>query len=253
MKYQRFVPILVPLLVWFLNQAFFSEPGLFYISLALGALLIVLSVWYLVPKDKAFWLPYIIPPLLFFIGFSGYSAVLVGNLWLQLIGLMIIWFLFSYFRSLYYYFTAPGKQLEWTARLNNLLLSGGFLTAFVTMAFLFDLPAFFDWPLYFLLPASALLSGLLFFQFHLFPTEGERPTTNLSWLSILVLTELTGIFSLLPLNFNLLALFFAIAFYFCLAIIRLAENGILHRRALKLPLILGLIIIILLLLTARWL
>lgn len=253
MQYQRFVPVIVPLLVWFLNQTFFSEPSLFFIALTLGALLIILSVKYLVPKDKAFWLPYITPPLLFFISLAGYSAVIVGNFWLQLISILIVWFLFIYFRSLYYYFAAPNKRSQWTARLDNLLLSGGFLTAFSAAAFLFDLPAFFDLPFYFLLLSIGLLSSLLFLQFYLFPKEGSQPTTSLSIISVLILIELTAVFSLLPLNFNLLGLFFAIAFYVCLMIVRLAENGILNRRALKLPLILGAIIIIILLLTARWL
>ena len=138
-------------------------------------------------------------------------------------------------------------------RADNLLLSGGFLTAFSAAALLFDLPAFFDWPIYYLLPATALLSGLLLFQFYLFPKEGVQPTKPLSIISIVIMTELAAIFSLLPLNFNLLALFFALSYYFCLTMIRLAENGILHRRSLKLPLILIAIIIIILLLTARWL
>ena len=117
MKYQRFIPVIVPLLVWALVQSFFIEPGFFYIALAIGILLITLSVKFLVPKDKAFWLPYMIPPVIFFASFSGYSAVIIGSLWLQLIGLFIIWFLFTYFRSLYYYYAAPDQKQKWSARI----------------------------------------------------------------------------------------------------------------------------------------
>jgi len=253
MKYQRLVPLIVPLLIWFLNQIFLREPDLFYVALALGALLITLSVKYLLPKEPVFWLPYIIPPLLFFISFSFYSAIIVGLFWLQLCSLLIFWFLFSYLRALYYYFAAPDKRPLWAAKVDNLLLSGGFLTAYAAAAILFDLPAFFNWSLLALLATVVVLSGLLLFQFYLFPKEGASLAKYLSLLSVLVLTELTGIFALLPLNFHILALFFAISYYLCLTIIRLASNGILNRRALKWPLILGGIIITVLLLTSRWL
>lgn len=253
MKYQRFIPLIVPLLIWFLNQIFFSEPDLFYVALALGALLISLSVKYLLPREPVFWLPYIIPPLLFFISFSFYSAIIVGTFWLQLCSLLIAWFLFSYFRALYYYFATPDKRQTWANKVDNLLLSGGFLTAYSAAAILFDLPAFFNWSLFALLATIAALSGLLLFQFYLFPKEGPPTAKHLPLLSVLVLTELTGIFSLLPLNFHILALFFAISYYSCLIIIRLANKGILNRRALKWPLILVALIITVLLLTSRWL
>jgi len=253
MKYQRFIPLIVPLLIWFLNQLFFSKPDLFYVALALGALLITLSVKSLLPRESVFWLPYIIPPLLFFVSFSFYSAIIVGLFWLQLCSLLIVWFLFSYFRVLYYYFSAPDKRPIWATKVDNLLLSGGFLTAYAAAAILFDLPAFFNWSLLALSATMAVLSGLLLFQFSLFPKEGAPTTKHLPLMSVLVLTELTGIFSLLPLNFHILALFFAISYYLCLTIIRLASNGILSRRALRWPLILGAIIITVLLLTSRWL
>jgi len=254
MKYQRLLPLLTPFLIWLLSQGFLLEPRFFYSSLALGVLLIILSIRYLVPKDQGFWLPFIIPPILLFISFAAYTAIIVGNFWIQLIDILLVWFLFSYLRNLYYYLAGGDAQPQWADRLDNLLMSSGFLTAFAAAAFLFDLSAFITWPIYFLLPALALLGGLLFWQFRLLP-KPKNPLAAM-WLpalSVLVLTELSLVFALLPLNFNILALFFAIFYYLGLVIIRLAESGNLRRRTIKLPLILGTAIILALLLTARWL
>ncbi len=254
MKYKRYIPLLVPILVWLLSQSFSGEPEFFYSALALSVLIITLGVKYLFQKHQVFWLPFIAPPLLFFISFSAYAAIIVGSFWIQLTRLLTVWFLFSYLRGIYYFFSAAEEERQkWRTKIDNLLLSGGFLMAFSSTAFLFDLPAFLNWPLYYLLLSAILMMSLLLWQFRLLPKEGAIKSPWLLWLGVLVLTELVGIFSLLPLNFNILALFLAIFYYLVLVIIRLFENGALNRRAIKLPLIMAAIIILALLLTSRWL
>ncbi|MFA5184215.1 MAG: hypothetical protein WC456_01680 [Patescibacteria group bacterium] len=254
MRYQRLIPVIAPLLVWLLSQALLWEPRFFYSSLALGVLVIALSVRYLALKNKIFWLPFILPPALLFLSFISYIAIIVGNFWIQSIGVLLVYLLFLYFRNLYYYFASGAEQPEWSLRLDNLLMSSGFLSAFTAAAFLFNLSTFTNWPIYFLLPSLAVLSGLLFWQFRLVPHPDNVPRSIwLPLLSVLALTELAAAFALLPLNFNILALFFAIAYYLGLILIRLSEGSNLRRRTIKLPLILSAIVILLLLLTSRWL
>jgi hypothetical protein len=221
--------------------------------LAIGSLFIALSVKYIIGRQPLFWPAFIIAPLLFFISGAGYAAVIVSNFWIQIIFLVIAWFIIAYLRNLYYYASPTADSALWAAKFDNLLMSGGFLTAFAAAAVLFDLPAFLNWPLFLMLPVWAILAWLLLLQFKPFKTGASWPTGVLPTISVLVLTELAWIFSLLPLNFNILALFLALSYYLCLLIIRLQTRGGLNRRALKLPLILSIIAIILLFFTARWL
>ena len=253
MKYQRAIPVLAPLLIFLLSESFLGWPKLFYISLTLGGLLIILGVKYIIGRGPLFWPSFIIAPLLFFWSWSVYAAMIVGNFWIQMIFLMIFCFLFSYLRTLYYYVAPrPGQPAE-GEKFDNLLISGGFLTAFAAAAVLLDLPAFLNWPLYIMLPLWALLIWLLLIQFRPFKVGPSWPAGALTTLSVLALTELAGVISLLPLNFNILALFLAVAYYLCLMVIRLQARGNLNRRALQLPLILSALAILLLFLTARWL
>jgi ABC-type multidrug transport system fused ATPase/permease subunit len=253
MKYQRVIPVLTPLLIFLLSQSFLWQPKLFFISLTLGGLLIILGVKYIIGRGPLFWPSFIIAPLLFFGSWSVYAAVIVGNFWIQMIFLMILWFLFSYLRTLYYYIVpGPGQTAE-GEKFDNLLISGGFLTAFAAAAVLLDLPAFLNWPLYIMLPIWAVVIWLLLIQFKPFKVGQFWPAGALTILSTLVLTELAWVISLLPLNFNISALFLAIAYYLCLMIIRLQARGNLNRRALQLPLILSALAILLIFLTARWL
>jgi len=253
MKYQRLIPLITPLLVWSLSQAFLWRSDFFYSALALATLLIVLSVKYLISATRGYWLPFIIPPVLFFLSFSFYATIIISRFWIQLIFLLIAWFLFSYLRNLYYYLGRADSSQPWGLKLDNLLVASSFLTIFAASAVLFDLPAFLNWPWYYLLPAVVIITGLSYFQFRLLPSDGQRVSYGFLLVNIVIITEFSWALSLLPLNFHILALFLAIFYYVSLIIIRLEERGSLNRQALKLTLILSSLAILLLLLTARWL
>lgn len=258
MKYKRFIPLITPLLIWFLSQAFLLKPGFFYSALAFGTLIIIFSVKLIASREgNKNWPPFIIAPLLFFLSFSTYITIIVSHFWIQVIFLLIVWFLFTYLKHLYYYWTRSSPEyeskLEQGVKLDNLLITGGFLTAFATAGVLFGLSAFLNWPLGLMLPVFVLIIWLLFIQFLPLKKISWRQTGGLLTINVLILTEFAWVFSLLPLNFNILALFLAIAYYLTLIVVRLNWSGGLNRRALKFPLILSAIVIILLLLTARWL
>jgi len=250
-KYRRFIPLVIPLIVWFLSQAFLIEPPFFYSALALGVLLITLSVRSIVRQNAAGdWPPFIISPVLFFLSFSTYATMIVGRFWIQLIFLLVAWFLFSYFKNLYYYSTYSVP--ERADKLDSLLSGGGFLTIFAAAGVLFGLPTFLNWPLIATLLIFVPIVWLLLIQF--FPLKvGWHPSGSLLFIMVMILTELAWVFSLLPLSFNLLAFFLAIAYYLSILIVRLDSRGGLVFSALKLPLILSAIAVLVLLLTARWL
>jgi hypothetical protein len=251
MKFQRLIPLSVAVLVWILSQVFLIEPKFFYAALAIGAVAIILGVKFIVGREKAMaWLPLIIAPLLFSVSFSAYAAIIVNRLLIQFVFLLVAWFNFVYLKNLYYYFIH--NNAERAARLDNLLAAGGFLTMFAATAVLFALPAFLNWSLLVTLPMIAVLSGLTFVQFLPIKKIAWSATAAALLLNVLILTELAGAFSLWPLNFNVLALLFAIVYYLSLSVMRLYWSDNLRRRALKLPLILSIIAVLLLILTARW-
>jgi len=251
MKYKRLIPLITPILIWLLSQAFLRWPDFFYSALAVGALLIVISVKHLVGSGKKNWLSFIITPVLFFLCFSGYTAIIISHFWIQAIFLLELWFFFSYLRVAYYYINHSGPQ--WASKLDNLLISGGFLTAFAAAALLFGLPIFLDWPLFIMLFVFTLIISLLLWQFNLLREDGAPAINWLLIIIIIILTELVWAMTFLPLNFNILGLFAAIIYYLGLTMIRLERRGGLNRRALKLPLIFSAVLILVLLLTARWL
>lgn len=256
MKKPRYIYLFLPLIIWLLNQAFLLRPSFFYSAMALGLLLIIFGVRALARLDKnKYWPLLIAPPALFFLSFSLYVTLIPNrwpsNFWIQGIFILEAWFIFSYLRNLYYYLAY--HALERQQKLSDLLVSGGFLSMFAIGASFYGLPAFINWPLYLLLLSLAPLIFLLFSQF--IPFKNLNLKTNLILLltNTLMLLELAGVISLLPLNYNLLGFVLALAYSFQLLVLQLSWRGELTAKRLKLPIIALVALVIILFLTASWL
>lgn len=253
MTLKRLIPLIVPLAIWLFGQMFLRWPNLFYSALALGALMIVLSVKYLAGREKHDWPLLAIAPLLFFLAFSCYASIIIGSFWVQTLFVLIAWFLFVYLRNLYYYFAHKESESIFEDKLDNLLIVSGFLSVFAAATVLFSLPIFITWPVWATVLILAAIIGLLFIQFMPLKKMHPEQAKVLIFIGVLGLAESAWGLSLLPLKFHLLGLFMAISYYLTLTIIRLHLRGALNRRVLKLPLILAAIAFIILFLTARWL
>jgi len=253
MKYKRLIPLIVPLLIWLGGQLFLRRPSLFYSVLAVGALIIVLSVRYLAGREKRDWPLLTIAPVLFFLSLTGYVAIIIGSFWIQLLLILSAWFLFVYLKNLYYYFTHQESASVFADKLDNLLIVSGFLSVFFAATVLFSLPIFISWPDWATILILAALIWLLFVQFLPLKKINPAQAKILILISVIGLAELAWGLSLLPLKFHLLGLFLAISYYLALTIIRLHLRGALNRRVLKLPLILSALAFVVLFLTARWL
>lgn len=248
---KRLIPIITPIIIYLFSQAFLWQPNLFFPGLALGSLVIILSVRYAMTKHQEDWLLFVSAPVLFWLGFSGYAAIIVNHWLIQSVFLLELWFIFVYLRDLYYY--SNQSEAEWSPRLDNLFMAGGFLTIFATAAVFFALPSFLTLPVGLSFLALLLILGLSLSQFFANKKEHWRHSFPVFAVALLSLVELAGVLSLLPLNFNVLALFLAFIYYFGLTVIRLYHSGSLNRRAIKLPLWLSALALLALLLTARWL
>lgn len=191
-------------------------------------------------------------PLVFFWSFAAYAAVIVGMFWLQLIFILIAIFLFVWLRDLYYFANYP-LEPQWAGQLDNASLAGSFLAIFAFSAALLALPAFVSLPVWLMLLCLAIIFLLLLVNFKAFRTGSDWPKFSLLSLHVLVLTELSWVIVLLPLNFNILGLFLALFYYLDLAIIRLDNSGRLNKASLRPLLIAGLLLFIGLFLTTRWL
>lgn len=252
MNYQRLAPILIPLILWLFNQIFNSYPQLFYYSLLVGLLLIVIGIKLESRLNKnTIWPLFIISPALVFLSFSFFSSLISNIFWIQTLFILSAWFNFAYFRNLYYYwrYDAPERK----EKLDSLLISGGFLTIFASAASLYSLPTFLSLPLFLLLGVLGIIIFLMFWQFLPVKKISLKSAWPLMIVNTLTLLELAWALTMLPFNFRVLGFLAAIFYYFLLSIWRLAGRQALNRQTLRWPIIFSLIIIIILFLTSSWL
>ncbi len=252
MKNNYFYLILITFALWVLDEIFLFKPDFLFVALGLGLLIITVGVRFLIKKHNfQFWPLFVLTPALFYLSFSFYSAIIVSPFWIQIIFLFNAWFVFSYLKNIYYYsaFNAPERK----ENLRRLVLSGAFLSTFALAANLYGLPIFLSWPFIFLLLSFIVISLALFGQFLIFTDRIDRTQKIFFGLSVLTLAEFAGVLFFLPLNYNILGLLVALVFYFLILLDDWRVADRLNWKNLRWPIIIGALIIILILLSARWL
>lgn len=240
-------------LIWLSNQFFVWQPDLFFVALAFSGTLIILTIRRIINENsKYFWPWFIASPILFYGAATFYATILTNFYWIQFIFLLTAYILFIYFKNIYYYlaFGAPERE----NKLRKILLSASFLSFFAAAATLYAFPIFLNlsfWSIFFLF---ILLIGLFFIQ-RLWFIPVKKSSEEIVFLSIntLILAEISGALLLLPLSYNVRGLLLALIFYSLILFNNWRREARLNFKNLKWSLIIGLSMIFVILLSARWL
>lgn len=237
-------------LLWALSELFVIKPGLFFVSITIAVLIIVLTVKKLVGGQKiVFWPLLTISPILYYLSAAFYSAILTNQLWIQVVLALSAYAAFSYLKNIYYFFSFGAPERE--VKLRKFILSFSFLAFFASAATLYALPIFlnFSFGLIFLL--LVLLGGLFFFQLDIL-AKNQKDSWLFWLLNAIILGELSGVLILLPLSFNVRGILAAIFFYSLILFNNWRVEGRLNRRNLRWPIILVFLLIFIILFSARW-
>lgn len=248
---RRISVLLVPVALWLLGQLFLLKPDLFFVAVSLGVLIIALSVRGLSLGSRRYdWPLFFYFPALLFISASLYETLIPNHYWVQALFLLIAGLIFSYLKNLYYLmrYEAP----ERAGKVDSISLAGSVLSFFFLAASIYGLPTFLGWSFWPLFFSSVVLIPLLTFQ----PFSVGRLNLKGNWPIFLMvnlgLLQIVAVLYLLPLRFNVLGLLAAFAFYMIMLVLRSVLRGNFSGRLLRFPLISGLIIVVIVLLTARW-
>lgn len=255
MPYQRSIPILVPLSIWFLCQLLLWRSNLLFLVVSCGALIITLGVKYIISVNKLDWPLFLTAPLLFFFSFLAYATIIINRSLIHFVFLIILLFLFFFFRNLYYYSLNIKRNQEgvYANQLEETIFIGGNLSVFASAAFLFSLPVFLNLSIIYLLLILALVIVLLYIQNIIVFKWPWSKIGRLFLVNALLTIELAVVIYLLPLNFNIIALFLVVFYYLGVTIIHLFANDNFNRHSFKGPIILSVAVIIILLFSSRWL
>jgi hypothetical protein len=237
---------LTPLLNFFLFEAFFFRPKLFYIALIVSSLLIMLAVRKITGKkinQRDFW-NFSILPLLFSGVIAAYSLIITNHPFIHLLFILNLLSSLYYLKNIY-----QGERSEF---LENFSSYGNFLIAFFSFSAIYGLKTFLNVPIWILIIAAAAVIILIIYQ--IFWANGVAVKANIFFIFIacLILTQLAWALYFLPFSYNVLGLILAICYYMQIGLIKLCLSQKLTIRNIKLYLISGLSGIFLILLTAKW-
>jgi len=255
MAYQRSIPILVPLSVWLLCQLVLWRSDFLFLAISWGTLIITLGVKYIFSVNKSDWPLFLTAPLLFFFSFLAYATIIINRPLIHFIFLTILLFLFFFFRNLYYYSlkVEPNRAGTYTNQLKETIFIGGNLSVFAGSAFLFGLPAFLNLSIIYLLLMMGVMIVLSYIQTIIGFGLAWSKIGRLFLINALLTVELAAVLYLLPLNFNIIALFLGVFYFLGITIIYLFAHDNFNRHSFKGPLTLGVVVIVILLFSSRWL
>jgi len=248
----RFLAVLIPGLVFLLEQLYFFKPRLVYVTAVLAFILIFFIVWQFgrASKVDVQWWNYLILPALMSLAVTAYTVFLTNRPLIQLLFILNLIFLYLYFRHAYYYLLNPVAYQPFS--LENISSYVNWLTFFLLASVLYGLASFLNLPTSWLVLIMMIASALLVYQMIWANKITFKAGLPYILISVLILAELFWSVSFLPFNYNIAGLSLAICYY---VIIGLVKNHLIFKldaAKVKTYLLLGFISLILILFTARW-
>jgi len=252
MKFSRLATIIYPIIIWLLSQAYFIWPEFLYLALGISVLLTIALTFLLKqPGREVPWWLLTILPIGFLVTITAYISLQSNMILVQLLFLASLIFLFSYFKSLYYFWSRPDLYKDED---NTVIKAyGSFLVIFFAAADLYGLQSLLGltvWPIFLIF--LIILLAISYVNLDLEHSD-KKNIWQFSIINTLLIAETALVFIFLPLSYNVSALSVGIIYYLFINMTRLYLQKALTSKKIKLYLIISYAGLAILLLTARWL
>ena len=251
MKYNRYLPLLAPVLSTVFLELFLLWPNLMYVFIVLAILLFFfVIIQFIKASEKEIeWWNLLILPSLFYVGLALFSAMITNRAIIQALFIVKLFFIYFYFRSLYYILNTDRQTLY---SLDNMSAYGNFLTFYFIASSIYGLQSFLNLSVWLLMIFLLLAIWLIVYQAAWVNKVVFRVAFFYILVISLVLVELAWSISFLPLSFYILGLIMAVCYYMIIGLVRFYLREKLDKNTIKLYLIFGFSSILLVLLTASW-
>jgi hypothetical protein len=252
MRANRYLVLIIPLVLFFLLELFYFFPSLIYVSITIGLFLIfwTLSDWTKKSEEKKDWWNYMILPSLFFLSSVGISVILINSLLIHLLFFFCLVFIYSYFKNIFYLIS--GEDNIKGGFLENISFYGNFIIIYFFASMFFGLKAYLNISIS--LTVIAFLPIVVLSAYQVFWHNGFEVKKMLIFVFLIgmILTEIMWASAFLSLNHFILGFLMAIVFYILTGLTRFYLRGVLTYKNIKLYLLFGLSSLFLIMLTARW-
>lgn len=252
MKYNRFLPLVIPILILSFAEIYFFKNSLIYAVAIICLLLLFFAVrqFLIAGNSSDAWYNYFICPGLLIAGTISFSTLVTSKLFVQFLffGLMVL--LYSYLRTLYVYLV--NFNLRQKESLENFSAYGNFLSFYFITSTLYGIRSFLNFSVWPLMLILLVVTALIIYQSLWINGVKLKISSFYTLLLSLVITELAWTATFLTLSFYILGLIVTICYYILIGLTRFYLKGELDNKVIKLYLIFGLCSMFIVLLSARW-
>lgn len=249
----RFIPILCPLFIFIIFEIFFKKPFWIYWLFSLLIVAVAISVWKLIGRGLitvgARW-NFLVAPLFLITSGLFFILFLENQILKHFLAIFLAVLLGLFLENIFIYIYRHDKY-----QVNSLENISSYLNLISTLFFnsgFFGLLIFLNIPVWLLILLILLVTFSLSYQ----TMWINKIVSEKSWIYILIicliLCELAWALSFLPTSFYVSGAVLSIAYYLVLGISRFYLLGNLDAKIVKRHLIISLIVLILILGTARW-
>ncbi|MFH1744551.1 MAG: hypothetical protein ABH881_00055 [bacterium] len=268
MKYNNYLVLIVPIIVYILLSVLYGHHNLIYVVLVLIALLLAFTVrqFVLAGKNQENWWNFFILPFFFTVSFVVFCALIPDIVFWKFSIFNIISFEATLVKSffllnsifLYYYLRLAYCCLIKTDfhqhnRLENFSSGGNFLCFYFLISSIYGLQIYLNISIWILMIIMTAVTALITYEI-MWANKIEIESSFLYILFIcLAIVELSWSASFLTLSYYILGLIIAMCYYVLIGLTKFYLLGVINKKIVKLYLSFGFISIFIVLLTARWL
>jgi len=253
MKFNVFLPFGFSVVALVLYAWFLSQPQLIWSLVLVLTLLSLFNAWSFSRQAKNYtqWWQFSLLPILANIITPGYLIILSSqSIAYLIIGVLTI-FNYIYWRYLYFYFNNPNRYQAFSLEYLSFYID--FVLVFFLASAIFGLRSFLDLDFWISLLVIASSLALVIFQFGWINKYQAKVSRIYLWTAWLLLVELYLALLYLPLNHNALGFVWSVSYYLLMVIINDRLKDKLNHTRIKAYLSIGGLIILLVLLSAKWL
>lgn len=250
MKYSKLLSFLVPIITIGLLEFFYFLPKTIFLVLFLLFLFYVFVIWFFCRENnsKIVWF-YLVLPVCFTYSLIAFT-ILINVKYVQIFFILNTVFIYLYYRSIYLLMfdrkNYPNNSLE------NFSAFGNFIAFYFTCSTIYGFQSFLDIEIWILMIILTLFIILIVCQVMYTNKIQVRKWAIFVPVLCLVLIELAWSFSFLTLSHYILGLILAIYYYILIGLTRFYLLAKLDKRIIKLYVYFGMLSMLIVLFTARW-
>lgn len=245
--------MIMPLLVWALLELYYFQHNLVFIVVVLIVLIFFFTArqFVITSYKEEGWYNFVILPTIFTVSLVAFTTMIPVNWIVQILFFSNTVFLYLFFRTIYYFLIKTESYEQ--SRLENIAAYGNFLAYFFMASSVYGLQAFLNLSTWAAMLVLLISSGLIIYQMMWSNAVNIRSAFFYILVISLVLFEIAWSASFLSLSYYVLGLILAVCYYVLIGLVRFYLTGRLDKKIARIYIFYGLLSIILVLLTARWL